>query len=125
MRFRKKMLRRFDLCRWSLVNLLKFLSFVFEVKVLKIFQWMYDKALTRFKHRYAERYFVGMNVTDSVIFPISSDAMLAPMVLAQPAKALRFASVTTAAIVLAIGSLLGWLGWGTVALGGVSYYSYG
>ncbi|WP_233081061.1 YqaA family protein [Rheinheimera soli] len=62
---------------------------------MKIFQWMYDKALVWAKHRHAERYLAGLSFTESVIFPIPPDVMLAPMALAQPAKAWRFAWVTT------------------------------
>lgn len=93
---------------------------------MKIVQWMYDKTLTWFKHRHAERNFVGVSFTDSVLCTISSDVMLAPMVVAQPAKALRFATVTTTAFMLCTiyGNLRGWRGLETVALGGVCYYSY-
>ena len=64
------------------------------------------------KHRHAERYLAGMSFAESVFFPIPPDVMLAPMSLAQPSKAWRFASFTTIASVLGgvIGYLLGfWL----------------
>jgi len=93
---------------------------------LKIFQWMYDKALTWAKHRHAERYLVGLSFTESVIFPIPPDVMLAPMALAQPAKAWRYATLTTLASVLGgiCGYLLGWLLYEPVVLPTIEYMGY-
>ena len=62
---------------------------------MRIFQWMYDKALLWSRHRHAERYLAGLSFTESVIFPIPPDVMLAPMALARPEKAWRFAWITT------------------------------
>lgn len=79
---------------------------------MRIFQWMYDKTLQWSRHRHAERYLAGLSFTESIIFPIPPDVMLAPMALAQPEKAWRLAWVTTLFSVLggALGYLLGlWL----------------
>ena len=48
-----------------------------------------------------------MSFAESVFFPVPPDVMLAPMSLAQPDKAWRFASFTTIASV--IGGILGYL----------------
>ena len=74
---------------------------------MRIFQWMYDKALVWAKHRHAERYLFGLSFTESVIFPIPPDVMLAPMALAEREKAWRFAWLTTIASVL--GGIAGYL----------------
>lgn len=64
-------------------------------------------ALKWAKHRHAERYLAGMSFAESVFFPVPPDVMLAPMSLAQPNKAWRFATLTTIASVL--GGVLGYL----------------
>lgn len=67
---------------------------------MKVFQWMYDKALQWAQHRHAVRYLAGLSFTESVVFPIPPDVMLAPMALSQRDKAWFFAWVTTIASVL-------------------------
>jgi len=77
---------------------------------LKIFQIMYDKALQWAKHRHAPRYLAILSFTESVIFPIPPDVMLAPMALAERSKAWQYAWLTTIASVL--GGIAGyWLGY--------------
>jgi len=69
-------------------------------------------ALVWAKHRFAERYLAAMSFAESVFFPVPPDVMLAPMSLAQPSKAWRFASFATVASVLGgiVGYFLGyWL----------------
>lgn len=69
-------------------------------------------ALVWAKHRHAERYLAAMSFSESVFFPVPPDVMLAPMSLAQPKKAWRFASFATIASVFGgiVGYLLGfWL----------------
>lgn len=62
------------------------------------------------QHKHAEKYLGGLSFSESVIFPIPPDVMLAPMVLSQTDKAWRFATITTIASVL--GGILGYaLGW--------------
>lgn len=93
---------------------------------MKIFQWMYDKALIWAKHRHAERYLIGLSFSESVIFPIPPDVMLAPMALAQPAKAWRYALLTTLASVIGgiCGYLLGWLLYEPVVVPAIEYLGY-
>ncbi|WP_438864715.1 YqaA family protein [Neptunicella sp.] len=68
---------------------------------MKIFQLCYDKALKWSRHKNAPYFLGGMSVAESVIFPIPVDVMLAPMALANPEKAWRFA------LIASIGSVLG------------------
>ena len=79
---------------------------------MKLFTKLYDMALVWAKHRFAERYLAAMSFAESVFFPVPPDVMLAPMSLAQPSKAWRFASFATVASVLGgiVGYFLGyWL----------------
>lgn len=72
-----------------------------------MFQKLYDIALQWARHRHATKYLFGLSFAESSFFPIPPDVMLAPMALAQPTKALRFALLTTLASVL--GGILGYL----------------
>jgi len=58
------------------------------------------------RHRHAPWYLGGMSFAESSFFPIPPDVMLAPMCLANPDKAWRFAWITTITSVL--GGLLGY-----------------
>jgi membrane protein YqaA with SNARE-associated domain len=76
---------------------------------MKIFAKLYEKVLHWAKHNNAPNYLFVLSFAESSFFPIPPDFMLAPMVLAQPQCALRYASLTTVASVL--GGLFGyWLG---------------
>ncbi len=72
-----------------------------------MFQRLYDKALQWARHRHAEKYLFALSFAESSFFPVPPDVMLAPMALARPSKALRFALLTTIASVL--GGILGYL----------------
>ncbi len=72
-----------------------------------MFQKLYDNALQWARHRHAAKYLFGLSFAESSFFPIPPDVMLAPMALAQPPKALRFALLTTLASVL--GGILGYM----------------
>lgn len=74
---------------------------------MKIFSPLYDRVMQWARHRHAVRYLAGLSFAESSFFPIPPDVMLAPMTLATPAKAWRFAALTTIASVL--GGLLGYL----------------
>ncbi|MDZ7870147.1 MAG: YqaA family protein [Rheinheimera sp.] len=93
---------------------------------MRIFQWMYDKALVWAKHRHAERYLFGLSFTESVIFPIPPDVMLAPMALARPERAWRLAWLTTIASILGgiLGYWLGYLLYEPVVLPFIQYMGY-
>ncbi|MEM8816282.1 MAG: YqaA family protein [Pseudomonadota bacterium] len=79
---------------------------------MKLFEPLYVRVLGWSRHRHAERYLAAMSFAESSFFPIPPDVMLAPMCLADRARAWRYALVTTVASVLggiagyAIGLLL-------------------
>ncbi len=62
---------------------------------MRLFAPLYDRVLSWAGHRHAERYLGVLSFAESSFFPIPPDVMLAPMCLAQRARAWRFASVTT------------------------------
>jgi len=74
---------------------------------MKLFSKLYDKVMIWSRHPYAERYLMGLSFAESSFFPIPPDVMLAPMALAKPHKAFRFALVTTLASV--VGGILGYV----------------
>ncbi|HEX9627040.1 MAG TPA: YqaA family protein [Acidiferrobacterales bacterium] len=73
---------------------------------MRLFSRLYDLALRWSRHRHAERYLAGLSFAESSFFPVPPDVMLAPMALADRARAWRYAWVTTVASVL--GGLLGY-----------------
>jgi membrane protein YqaA with SNARE-associated domain len=78
---------------------------------VKLFTYLYDTCLHWAKHPHAEKYLAGLSFSESVIFPIPPDVMLAPMALAKPEKAWWYAFICTLASVLGgmAGYLLGYL----------------
>ena len=74
---------------------------------MKLFSSLYERVMQWSRHRHAERYLAGLSFSESSFFPIPPDVMLAPMSLAQPSLAWRFATITTIASVL--GGVLGYL----------------
>ncbi|MCX8145529.1 MAG: DedA family protein [Azovibrio sp.] len=73
---------------------------------MKIFSPLYRRALQWARHPRAPWYLGGMSFAESSFFPVPPDVMLAPMCLASPAKAWRFAGITTLTSVL--GGLFGY-----------------
>ncbi len=71
-----------------------------------MFKQLYDKVLNWSRHRHAEKYLAGLSFAESSFFPVPPDVMLAPMVLAEPDKAIRLALLTTIASVF--GGMLGY-----------------
>ncbi|MGR9051572.1 MAG: YqaA family protein [Gammaproteobacteria bacterium] len=84
---------------------------------MNMFQKLYDKTLTWSRHRHAVKYLFALSFAESSFFPVPPDVMLAPMSLAQPAKALRFAVWTTVASVLGgiFGYAIGFFMFDTIA----------
>ena len=62
---------------------------------MRIFGPLYDRVLSWSRHRHAERYLAALSFSESSFFPIPVDVMLAPMCLADRARAWRFAFVAT------------------------------
>ncbi|PTB88038.1 hypothetical protein C9928_06955, partial [Pseudidiomarina aestuarii] len=77
---------------------------------MKLFSWLYDRVLQWSQHRRAPAILAALSFSESVIFPIPPDVMLAPMAMTQPKRAWFFAGITTIASVLGgiAGYLLGW-----------------
>jgi len=73
---------------------------------MKIFSVLYERVMTWSKRPNAPWYLGLLSFSESSFFPIPPDVMLAPMSLASPSKAWRFALVTTLTSVL--GGLLGY-----------------
>lgn len=71
-----------------------------------MFQSLYDKVLGWARHRHAQYYLAILSFAESSFFPIPPDTMLAPMVLARPERAVRYALITTISSV--IGGLFGY-----------------
>lgn len=67
---------------------------------MKIFGPLYDRVIEWSKHRHAERYLAALSFAESSFFPIPVDVMLAPMCLADRARAWRFAAIATGLSVL-------------------------
>lgn len=74
---------------------------------MKLFTYLYDKALAWSKHPKAPWFLSGLSFAESSFFPIPPDVMLMPMSLAQPKKAYKFALMAT--IFSTIGGLFGYL----------------
>ena len=74
---------------------------------MKLFSTLYLRVMQWSTHPHAPRYLGGLSFAESSFFPIPPDVMLAPMSLAQPAKAWHYALLTTVASVL--GGCLGYL----------------
>lgn len=74
---------------------------------MKLFSGLYKRVMQWSRHRHASRYLAGLSFAESSFFPIPPDVMLAPMSMARPEHAWRFASITTIASV--IGGIFGYL----------------
>jgi membrane protein YqaA with SNARE-associated domain len=73
-------------------------------------KWMvklYDKTLLWSQHQYAPHYLAAVSFVEASVFPIPPYFMLAPMALARPSKAIKYAMIATLASVF--GGLLGYL----------------
>lgn len=74
---------------------------------MRIFSTLYVKVLQWSKHRFAPYYLFSLSFAEASFFPIPPDVMLAPMALAKPKSAFRYALITTLASVL--GGIFGYL----------------
>jgi membrane protein YqaA with SNARE-associated domain len=73
---------------------------------MALFTRVYDACLRWSRHPHAPRYLAGLSFAESSFFPIPPDVMLMPMSLAQPQRAIYFATITTLASV--IGGMAGY-----------------
>lgn len=94
---------------------------------MRWFSSLYARAMQWARHPHAPWYLGGLSFAESSFFPVPPDVMLAPMSLAQPARAWWFALLTTAASVLGgvFGYLIGWLAFDAIEplLRDAGYYS--
>ena len=74
---------------------------------MKIFGPLYTRVIGWSRHRHAERYLAVVSFVESSFFPVPTAVMLAPMVLANRARAWRLATLTTITSVL--GGVFGYL----------------
>lgn len=74
---------------------------------MRLFSPLYERAMRWARHRHAPWYLGGLSFAESSFFPVPPDVMLAPMSLANPQHAWRFALITTIASVL--GGMFGYL----------------
>lgn len=72
-----------------------------------MFKGLYDRVLAWSTHPRAPAYLAVLSAAESSFFPVPPDVMLAPMCLARPRFAWRYATLCTVASVL--GGLLGYL----------------
>lgn len=61
---------------------------------MKIFGPLYERAIQWSQHRRAPSLLTGLSFFEAIIFPVPPEVMLAPMSLAQPKRALWFASLS-------------------------------
>ena len=73
---------------------------------MRLFSSLYSRAMKWSRHPRAPWYLGTLSFAESSFFPVPPDVMLAPMSLANPSKAWRFALLTTLASV--VGGLLGY-----------------
>jgi len=67
---------------------------------------LYQRVLALAAHRHAARWLAAVSFAESSFFPVPPDVLLVPMVLAEPARGWRLATICTAASV--IGGILGY-----------------
>ncbi|GAB1595371.1 YqaA family protein [Lysobacter claricitrinus] len=73
---------------------------------MKLFAPLYDRAIGWARHRHAVRYLATLSFFEAIIFPVMPEVMLAPMCVAEPRRAFRFAALSLAFSLL--GSLVGY-----------------
>jgi membrane protein YqaA with SNARE-associated domain len=74
---------------------------------MSLFGSLYEKVLSWSRHRHAPYYLGGLSFAESSFFPIPPDVMLAPMSIARPDRAMRYALLTTLTSVF--GGIAGYL----------------
>jgi membrane protein YqaA with SNARE-associated domain len=80
---------------------------------MRMFASLYERAIVWARHRHAVRYLAVLSFVEAFIFPVMPEVMLAPMMLAQPRKAFRFANWSL--LFSLLGSLVGY---------GLGHYAY-
>ncbi len=73
---------------------------------MRLFGPLYERALRWAAHPQAQRYLALLSFVEAFIFPVAPEIMLAPMALAQPKRAYRYAAISLAGSLL--GALIGY-----------------
>ncbi|HVI26281.1 MAG TPA: VTT domain-containing protein [Xanthomonadaceae bacterium] len=73
---------------------------------MKVFGPLYARAIAWARHPRAQSLLVGLSFVEAFIFPVMPEVMLGPMCLAQPRRALRFATLSLLGSL--VGSLVGY-----------------
>lgn len=74
---------------------------------MKVFAPLYERALAWARHRNAPALLTILSFAEAVFFPVMPEVMLAPMALAQPRRAFRFATLSLAGSM--VGAVVGYL----------------
>ncbi len=87
---------------------------------------IYDKSLLWAQHVHAPRYLAAVSFVEASVFPIPPYFMLAPMAIAQPNKAYRYALIATLSSVFGglVGYLLGYSVFKAIALPIIEMFGY-
>ena len=87
---------------------------------------LYDWTMKKAAHPQAERWLAGLSFLESSVFPVPTDIMLMPMILADRAKAWRYGIITTLASVLGavFGYLIGAFLFESIGQSIVDFYGY-
>ncbi|ASG65937.1 hypothetical protein CEW91_07195 [Idiomarina piscisalsi] len=93
---------------------------------MKLFSALYDRVLSWSEHPRAKAILALLSFSESVIFPVPPDVMLAPMAMTQPDKAWRLAFLTTVSSAAGgvLGYFLGFWAFETVVLPAVETLGY-
>lgn len=88
---------------------------------------LYDWTIEKCRHPHAERWLAGISFAEASFFPIPPDVLLAPMCLAHPARAFRYAFICTVASVLGalLGYAIGYFLFETIGQAILSFYGAG
>jgi membrane protein YqaA with SNARE-associated domain len=91
-----------------------------------MFRKLYDWTLSLAQKRHATWALAGVSFAESSFFPIPPDALLVPMALAKPKRALFYATICTIASVAGgvLGYLIGWLLYDTIGHALLRFYGY-
>jgi len=73
---------------------------------VRVFSRLFEMVMRWVEHRHAPWYLAGLSFAESSFFPVPPDVMLAPMALAKPTRAWRYALLTTLASV--VGGIAGY-----------------
>ncbi len=73
---------------------------------MRVFSCLFGMVMRWVEHRHAPWYLAGLSFAESSFFPVPPDVMLAPMALAKPTRAWRYALLTTLASV--VGGIAGY-----------------